>query len=332
MLESNTKRRAKRKKGGFLSHEEENVSVPTVNCGHLRTNGKTPLKKGKTDSCGLLRRRNRERLQKQKLMTILNKTKTRLGPSAIHGVGVIATRTIGRGEPVFHFNDMDGVSYFSPEEVSTLPEAVGKLIRSHFLLSDDEKCHPVPNAGIDDACGTSFHINSCKYIRGVKPNVTFDFLSEDESGYNTIVATREIIPGEELLLDYDFEEGTNEGYPGCHSNSFARFRYLDKNKNEIWLDGKVCEYYSIEQRRRMGEDATKEITRGMYRYEIPHNDCNYEIENEDDGVDYFSEDDSTVRIGEKMPLDDNVSEDDFRLALERLGLSRGSIESRRLVM
>mmetsp|Transcript_31203 Transcript_31203/g.40364 ORF Transcript_31203/g.40364 Transcript_31203/m.40364 type:complete len:129 (-) Transcript_31203:132-518(-) len=121
MLESNTKRRAKRKKGGFLSHEEE------VNSGHLRTNGKTPLKKGKTDSGGLLRRRNRERLQKQKLMTILNKTKTRLGPSAIHGVGVIATRTIGRGEPVFHFNDMDGVSYFSPEEVSTLPEAVGKL-------------------------------------------------------------------------------------------------------------------------------------------------------------------------------------------------------------
>eukprot|EP00985_Skeletonema_marinoi_P009758 scaffold4543_cov91-Skeletonema_marinoi.AAC.1 len=82
----------------------------------------------------------------------------------------------------------------------------------------------------------------------------------------------------------------------------------------------------------MGEYANKEITRGMYRYEIPHNDCNYEIENEDDGVDYFSEDDSTVRIGEKMPLDDNVSEDDFRHALERLGLSRGSIESRRLVM
>ena len=93
--------------------------------------------------------------------------KTRVAPSAIHGLGLYAIEAIARGTPIWRFEpgfDHD----FSPELYAALPETAREHTRwfcfvrrdnGHVVLSGDHACFinhsPNPNTGVSQGAPVS---------------------------------------------------------------------------------------------------------------------------------------------------------------------------------
>jgi SET domain-containing protein len=116
--------------------------------------------------------------------------KTRVAPSAIHGLGLFAVEPVARGTPVWRFQPGFDQS-FPPGQFAALPPQAGEHARwfgfvsaanGHWILSGDHACfmnHSVnPNTGAP---------------AGATPPVT-------------TVALRDIAAGEEITCNYfDFD-------------------------------------------------------------------------------------------------------------------------------
>jgi len=119
--------------------------------------------------------------------------RTRVGPSAIHGMGLLAAEFIARGAAVWRFEpgfDHD----FSPEQFAALPE----LARAHtrwFCFVSRENGHVVLSG--DHAC---FINHSLEPSTGALPNAPTPV---------TTVALRDIQAGEEITCNYfDYDADT----------------------------------------------------------------------------------------------------------------------------
>jgi len=112
--------------------------------------------------------------------------KTRVQPSAIHGMGLFAVEFIPRGTPIWRFQtgfDQE----FSPEQCAAWPLLAREYLRwfgfvskanGHVVLSGDHAC---------------FMNHSAAPNTGARPDATAPI---------TTVALRDIAAGEEITCDY----------------------------------------------------------------------------------------------------------------------------------
>ena len=78
-----------------------------------------------------------------------------------------------------------------------------EIVKKFFLQKEDGS-YPVPKHGMACALGLSFYCNS-SHSTGGQANIRFGD-KKDLSGYLEIVADRDILPDEELLLSYEFPQ------------------------------------------------------------------------------------------------------------------------------
>ncbi len=113
-------------------------------------------------------------------------TKTRVEPSAIHGLGIVAAEELPKGTPIWKFQSGFDRE-FPPAALDALPpEAVAHL--RWFAYCDSETGLWVLSG--DHAC---FMNHSSTPNTGVSP---------DAAGPVVTVSLRNIAPGEELTCDY----------------------------------------------------------------------------------------------------------------------------------
>ena len=116
---------------------------------------------------------------------------TRLGPSAIHGVGVFAISVIGAGTQLFVHDD-DEIRWIEASAVDAvgLDEARRALYRDFAIRRDGYLGCPASF----DKLTPGWYLN--QPLTGISPNVraTEDF---------RMIAVRDIAEGEELTLDYE---------------------------------------------------------------------------------------------------------------------------------
>jgi uncharacterized protein len=113
--------------------------------------------------------------------------KTRLGPSAIHGLGIIADQFIEKGTIIWRFTP--GIdTRFTPEQVSRLPP----FARDYLVLYS----FPSKQPGLRTLCAD----NGRYFNHSNAPSA----LSAHEDGEEEVVtrAIRDIVPGEEITDDY----------------------------------------------------------------------------------------------------------------------------------
>ena len=113
--------------------------------------------------------------------------KTRVGPSAIHGLGLFADQRIEKGAVIWRFTP--GIdARFTPERASRLPPAV----RDHLAVYSFTSKQP----GLRTLC-----VDNAKYFNHSN---TPSALSSHEDGEEEVVtrALRDISPGEEITDDY----------------------------------------------------------------------------------------------------------------------------------
>jgi SET domain-containing protein len=112
--------------------------------------------------------------------------RTRVAPSAIHGMGLFVAEAVAKGTPVWHFEPgFDRV--FSPEEFAALPPLAREHLRWYCFVSMADK-HLIKSG--DHAC---FMNHSPAPNTGSPPDI---------QGSVTTVALRDIAAGEELTCDY----------------------------------------------------------------------------------------------------------------------------------
>lgn len=130
-------------------------------------------------------------MNKKAFLSALNHVYTRLGVTK-HGVGVIAIRTIPKGTDPLKNADPEGDVLRIPKaelDAFDAPKEAKDLVRDFCALQDG--IYFVPNYGID-ALTKNYYLNHSS-----EPNmVTLDH-------GETFIATRDILPGEELTADYD---------------------------------------------------------------------------------------------------------------------------------
>jgi len=112
--------------------------------------------------------------------------KTRVGPSAIHGMGLFTIDPVPRGTPIWRF--LPGFDHdFSPEQFAALPPLAQEHTRwfcfvskadGHVILSGDHAC---------------FINHSLQPNTGAPPDAALPV---------TTVALRDIAPGEEITCNY----------------------------------------------------------------------------------------------------------------------------------
>jgi uncharacterized protein len=112
--------------------------------------------------------------------------RTRVGPSAIHGLGLFAVEFVPQGTPIWRFEP--GFDHeFSPEAAAALPPPARAHLRwfgfvrpadGHVVLSGDHAC---------------FMNHSSTPLTGAPPEARPPV---------TTIALRDIAPGEELTCDY----------------------------------------------------------------------------------------------------------------------------------
>src|SRR5690349_16570409 len=117
---------------------------------------------------------------------------TRIGPSAVHGIGLFALSAIPRGTQVWRFTPPFD-QHFDPAEIARAAPHVAAFF-DHYSYLDRRSNRLV--LCFDNARLTN-HSDD--------PNVAMDF-TEDPFGID--VALRDIAAGEEITANYDdFEEG-----------------------------------------------------------------------------------------------------------------------------
>ncbi|MEP7196862.1 MAG: SET domain-containing protein [Saprospiraceae bacterium] len=126
---------------------------------------------------------------KEKLLNeLLHNSYVRLSPSAVHGIGVFAIKKIPKGCRN-SFSDEEGEwELLSFKEVETMPQFAKDLIENFCLF--DQQHYYVPAKGFK-SIDLSLFLNHSD-----QPNVA----SIDDGRY--FIAMREILPGEELFVDY----------------------------------------------------------------------------------------------------------------------------------
>ena len=141
--------------------------------------------------------------EKEELIRNLSTHNVRLEQSKIKGAGIgaFATTSIRKGTKLFQINDKPSGETISltKREIAKLPPHVQTVIKA-FLLPDGKGCRDIPKNGLSFALGVSRYLNTAKDT-GMEHNVEFgDEL--DAFGFNTMITTRRIKKGEELLLSY----------------------------------------------------------------------------------------------------------------------------------
>ncbi len=129
-------------------------------------------------------------MNKSDLLTELrDKQYVMIKPSSVHGIGVFATKTIPKGcRDIFSPEVPGDWERFSFTEVASLPPESQYMIETYCLY--DETHYFVPANGFKKM-DLALYLNHSD-----KPNVA----SIDEGA--EFEALREILPGEELLVDY----------------------------------------------------------------------------------------------------------------------------------
>lgn len=121
----------------------------------------------------------------------------RVGPSKIHGVGLIAVRDIPKGTDPFK-NLYDPPTYaFSEEDLKDVPPGVRSMVKDYF--GREEGLHYIPATGTNPLDVLHFINHSSE------PNV--HTINEG----SVFVAVRDIQAGEELFADYrTYDEGFHD--------------------------------------------------------------------------------------------------------------------------
>jgi len=121
---------------------------------------------------------------------------TRLGPSAIHGVGVFAIQEIAEGTPIFYADDTELV-WIDANIIDGLPTEIKRLYKDFAILKNGKY-----------GCPTNFNNMTVSWYlnepnKPKEPNVRCD------ENYQ-FCALRDIKTGEELTVDYDtYSENPN---------------------------------------------------------------------------------------------------------------------------
>lgn len=112
--------------------------------------------------------------------------KTKVGPSAIQGIGLFADQFIPKGAPIWRLTPGLDVK-LTQSELAALPEFARECILHYCYHSVVDNTYVLP---FDDA---RFFNHS------LSPNVTSIDLADDPEGME--IASRDIQPGEELTCD-----------------------------------------------------------------------------------------------------------------------------------
>lgn len=141
--------------------------------------------------------------------------------SSLHGLGVFAKEKIRKGEPINVFGGI-AVPISEIEEYRKIIGHAGVQVSDHFFV--------VPSSRDE-----------------LKEKGIFNHSCEPNAGFNssvTMVAIRDIEPGEELLMNYAFMESRFEAFD-CHCGSPACRKIVD---SDTWKDAefqkKYGNYYS----------------------------------------------------------------------------------------
>jgi len=139
--------------------------------------------------------------RKEKLIKNLkNQILCRVGPSAIHGVGVFAIKDIPKGAELFKVSnfsstDRDDIIDLSEEDLTGLGDEVITVIKSNFVKSH-LGTYSFPEGGPNDLYWGYFINHSSM------PNLSFKTNEKDKRGFVKFVANKDIKDGEELTEDY----------------------------------------------------------------------------------------------------------------------------------
>jgi SET domain-containing protein len=114
---------------------------------------------------------------------------TRIGPSKIHGVGVIAIKDIKKGIQIFYGDEETKIVWIKKEQLKRIPKEIMKLYDDFCIEKEDGKLYGCPvNFNV---LTPSWYLNHSK-----KPNVVAD------TEYN-FYALKNIKKEEELTVDYE---------------------------------------------------------------------------------------------------------------------------------
>lgn len=108
-----------------------------------------------------------------------------IAQSEIHGIGIFASRNISKGEVVWKFNPAVDRE-FTSEEIEACPPRI-KLFLETFAYSEDNKRFVL-------CCDGGMFCNH-------SPNANTTTGLDDPQ--NTMIASRDILAGEEILSNYD---------------------------------------------------------------------------------------------------------------------------------
>ena len=146
--------------------------------------------------------------QKEKLYDhLLNDVYCKLGVSGIHGIGVFALRDIPAGTAPLKSMVTNKEIKFSRVEMKKVPSSVRKHLAMFCLIEKGRVF--APEVGMN-AVNLSVYLNHSK-----QPNLKFD-------DKDLLRATRDIVKGEELMIDYDesfddehdFSDGDDDDFAG----------------------------------------------------------------------------------------------------------------------
>ena len=135
--------------------------------------------------------------------------KNHLGPSAIHGIGVIVDEEIRKGQVVWVFDNRFDQT-FTTQEVSSLPEIVQDYIKRSGWQDKRTGMHYL--GGDNDT-----HVNH-------SPDAT---MTESLEDFNILVAARDLKVGDELTHNYT--EFTSEQDFTDKNLSLIYCKYCGKN-------------------------------------------------------------------------------------------------------
>jgi hypothetical protein len=136
--------------------------------------------------------------KRENLLTNLkNDTYCRIGKSSIHGVGVIAIKTIPKGVDPFRITGNRSINYkciaVSQKEINSLNPTVKKLV-TDFIHVDENNMYFIPYYGMN-SIDITFYMNHSK-------NNNISVKSSSKNEYMIFYANKIINEGDELFINY----------------------------------------------------------------------------------------------------------------------------------